>query len=206
MDMDDKGHLLRPFYSWSVYLDNYASGFTVDSNILNGNVLGAVFMHGGKNNTVVNNIMYRSNNDSMPPPGHYGHCDGSQGLLIGDMGPTLSNNTFERNIVVSQAATRDQIAFVHESHSKTQQFANNTAGSRFDQNLYFSSLFADSDEWPSPTPLGPFSAWGANGYGLRSIVAEPKFRDALHGDFELDPGSPAFRVGFVPLPRGLDKC
>lgn len=206
MDMDDEGRLLRPFFSWSVYLDNYASGFTVDSNILNGNVLGGVFLHGGKDNSVVNNIMHRSNNASMPPPGHYGHCDGSQGMLIGDMGPTLSNNTFMRNIIVSQAARRDEIAFLHATHLKPDAFSNSTVGSKFDNNLFFNSLFDDPEKWPSSTPLGPFSAWEAAGYGVHSIVADPKFRDASQGDFELVDSSPALRMGFVPLPRGLDQC
>ena len=40
MDIDDSGRLMRPFYSWGVYLDNFATGFRVSDNILNGNVLG----------------------------------------------------------------------------------------------------------------------------------------------------------------------
>ena len=40
MDIDDTGRLMRPFYSWGVYLDNFATGFRVESNIFNGNVLG----------------------------------------------------------------------------------------------------------------------------------------------------------------------
>jgi nitrous oxidase accessory protein NosD len=73
MDIDDSGRLMRPFYSWGVYLDNFATGFRVESNILNGNVLGGVFIHGGSSNAIVNNILYRSSNTSMPGPGHYGH-------------------------------------------------------------------------------------------------------------------------------------
>ena len=57
-----------------MYLDNYATGFTVDSNILNGNVLGAIFTHGGSYNKVVNIIMANSSNTSMLTAGHYGHC------------------------------------------------------------------------------------------------------------------------------------
>lgn len=95
MDIDDSGRLMRPFYSWGVYLDNFATGFRVSDNILNGNVLGeppvrflsqipqteligargagGVFIHGGSSNAIVNNIFYRSSNASMPGPGHYGH-------------------------------------------------------------------------------------------------------------------------------------
>ena len=50
-------------------------------------ILGGLFVHGGSENSIVNNVFYRSSNVTMPGPGQYGHCDGSQGLLLGNMGP-----------------------------------------------------------------------------------------------------------------------
>ena len=72
MDIDDSGRLMRPFFTWSVYLDNFATGFTVEGNILSGNVLGGVFIHGGSSNKIVNNVLVNSDNTSMPGAGHYG--------------------------------------------------------------------------------------------------------------------------------------
>ena len=150
--------------------------------------------------------MYRSSNVSMPGPGHYGHCDGSQGLLLGSMGPSLSNNTFTKNIVVSEAKERGQVDFVHVSHYGAGGFANSTRGSTFDSNLYFSVAFTDPKLWPKPTPFGTFEEWRAAGYGTHSKVGDPKFRDASSGDFRLAAGSAAVEIGFVPLPEGLDRC
>lgn len=205
MDVDDKGQILRPFYTWSVYLDNYASSFTIDSNILNGNVLGGVFIHGGNDNTIVNNVMINSSNASMPA----GMTSGSQGLLMGDMGPRLANNTVERNIFVSDYSN-SHVAMVAFSghHIHDRDFANLTRGTTFDHNLYYStgSGAANWGLWTQPTPLGTFKEWRAQGYDVNSLNTNPMFQDASSGDFALQAGSPAIAMGFVPLPPGLDWC
>lgn len=89
-------------------------------------------------------------------------CDGSQGVLLGYMGPALANNTVTQNIIVSEATERsvsislpahflghcrgchdhssqfdrEQIAFIHATHHAPGGFANGTRGSTFDSNLY----------------------------------------------------------------------
>lgn len=50
---------------------------------------------------------------------------------------------------------------------------------------------AMEDEWAS---------WQALGMDRHSQVADPKFVDAEHDDFRLEPGSPAFALGFQPIP------
>ena len=212
MDMDDSGRLMRPFFTWSVYLDNFATGFTVEGNILSGNVLGGVFIHGGSSNKIVNNVLVNSDNTSMPAAGHYGHCAGSQGLLMGDMGPALADEIFSRNIVVSAAKDPSQVAFVAGSGRglprAPKSFMNVTRGTTFDRNLYFTSAVdpAGAESWPRSTPLGTFKQWQQAGYDVGSKVADPLFRDAAGGNFGLRPGSPAFGLGFEPLPQGLDQC
>ena len=37
------------------------------------------------------------------------------------------------------------------------------------------------------------------GYDLFTVVADPLLRDPAHGDFTLDPASPALKMGFVPI-------
>ncbi|NLS95268.1 MAG: hypothetical protein GXX96_24180 [Planctomycetaceae bacterium] len=52
-------------------------------------------------------------------------------------------------------------------------------------------------------PASEWEAWQQAGADVHSIVADPMFVDAEHGDFRLKPESPALKQGFEPLP--LDK-
>ena len=52
-------------------------------------------------------------------------------------------------------------------------------------------------------PMSEWEAWQQAGGDVHSIVADPMFVDAEHGDFRLKPDSPALKHGFEPIP--LDK-
>lgn len=64
----------------------------------------------------------------------------------------------------------------------------------FDSNLYFN---------PDPQQIRfgnlSFSEWQKRGLDTKSIVADPLFVDPDHGDFSLQPGSPALQIGFKPI-------
>ncbi len=51
--------------------------------------------------------------------------------------------------------------------------------------------------------LDEWASWQALGMDRLSRIADPKFVDADHDDFQLEPGSPAFALGFKPIP--VDK-
>ena len=52
-------------------------------------------------------------------------------------------------------------------------------------------------------PATEWEAWQLAGADVHSIVADPMFVDAEHGDFRLKPESPALKQGFEPIP--MDK-
>lgn len=63
----------------------------------------------------------------------------------------------------------------------------------FDRNLYWNAsgnpvLFANKS----------FDEWKSVGQDKNSIIADPMFVDPEHGNFKLQPGSPAVRIGFEP--------
>jgi hypothetical protein len=48
-----------------------------------------------------------------------------------------------------------------------------------------------TDEW---------AAWQARGMDTHSLVADPLFVDPVNDDYRLRPESPAFKLGFQPIP------
>ena len=95
-DTNPNGTILTPFFNWGIYLDNDASGFLVEGNVVNTNVNGGVFFHGGKDNMVRNNIFINCSNH-FPKKGRYGYYDAGQS----DVGTFLKhhsyNNSFLKN-------------------------------------------------------------------------------------------------------------
>jgi len=65
----------------------------------------------------------------------------------------------------------------------------------FDHNLYW-----QANRRPICFDTLSFSAWQNRGMDRHSIIADPLFLDADHDDFRLQPDSPAFQLGFEPIP------
>lgn len=49
-------------------------------------------------------------------------------------------------------------------------------------------------------PASEWEAWQMAGADTHSLIADPLFTDPARGDFTLKPGSPAFSLGFEPIP------
>lgn len=98
-DTDDEGHLIRPFFSWGVYLDNWSSGYTVTGNVIVQAWAATVFIHGGHNNTIVNNVFANATEQAVINGSAPMHTFGQ--ATIGTCGSLpLANNTFTHNVVM----------------------------------------------------------------------------------------------------------
>jgi len=68
-----------------------------------------------------------------------------------------------------------------------------------DRNLYWDTSHPGGDiKFGEAT----FAEWQARGHDRNSLIADPNFVDPAHFDFRLQPDSPAFKLGFVPIDAG----
>jgi hypothetical protein len=62
------------------------------------------------------------------------------------------------------------------------------------------TLWIDDVSLQEVEMLDEWAAWQAMGFDKNSLVADPLFVDPDHGDYRLKPESPAFQLGFQPIP------
>ncbi len=62
------------------------------------------------------------------------------------------------------------------------------------------TLWVDEVELKEAVAFSEWEAWQAKGLDLHSRIAQPLFVDQAAGDYRLRPDSPAFELGFKPLP------
>jgi hypothetical protein len=61
-------------------------------------------------------------------------------------------------------------------------------------------LFADDLSLKEVESLDEWASWQALGMDRHSLIADPLFVDAAKDDYRLQPNSPAFKLGFQPIP------
>jgi hypothetical protein len=214
----EKGKWVSPHFAWGVYLDDNTGGVTVYGNIVARAVRGLVHLHNGRDNTIENNIFIEGTQQQIQLSGwtdtHRNWKNHLPTMTTGfesvagqpawrtmprmDLHPRdaalpdhtiMSGNTFARNIVYWTKPTANYVA------QRSFSFAHNS----FDRNLL----------WHAGQPLrtgvkkeglDEWAAWQAAGLDRHSVVADPRFVDPARDDYRLQPDSPAFALGFKPIP------
>jgi hypothetical protein len=62
------------------------------------------------------------------------------------------------------------------------------------------SLFTDEISLKEVESLDEWASWRALGMDQHSLIADPLFVNAAQDDYRLQPNSPAFKLGFQPIP------
>jgi len=177
-----EGAILSPYFTWGIYLDDYSSGTTVYGNIVDGTVIGGFCIHGGKDNRVENNIFLNAS---------------EQQLRLQPRDDFMQGNVFARNIVAYHAA-ESVLWYAYAQTWRPDRLA------ECDHNLYW--CYGDLDVATTEravTPEGPFAAWQEKGLDTHSVVADPRFTSNDLAHFGLQDDSPAFALGFKPIPEEL---
>lgn len=162
MGTTQTGKIISPYYTWGIYLDDYSSGTIVYGNIVVGTVLGAIMIHGGKDNLVDNNIFIEGakNQIQLSPKDKF-----------------MSGNLVLRNIVICQQPE----AKLWDSNTGWQPDILKSS----DFNLYWHTGDLNLKKTERDiTPKGNFQQWQAAGYDLNSLIVEPPFLTQLKQDFE----------------------
>lgn len=168
------GDILTPYYSWGIYLDDYSSGTLVYGNIAARHYRGGFHNHLGFDNVVENNIF----------------VDAVQFQAEWNGRAEMRDNTFVANIV----AYRDPRAVYIRSRGW-----NPDVLKECDRNLIWWTG-GNLEEATDITPAGSLAQWRELGFDERSLVADPRFVDAAKDDYRLRPDSPAWGLGFKPIP------
>ena len=170
--------------SWGIYLDDWTSGATVRGNLVHGNV-GGVFLHGGWNNTVTNNVIADNAGTQIGLQQSVGWG--------GWKGTPMANNTISENIFD-----------IGGNGSAVRIDGPKTAGN------FHGNFYADVDPnevvfnaWPQVMASGAsgrLSDWQAAGYDRDSLALDPRFVDPAQDNYALAADSAVFQHGFDPLP------
>jgi hypothetical protein len=159
----------RGYGGWGIYTDEGSSDILIESNVVYRTSSQAFNQHYGRDNVVRNNIL----------------AFGTNGQIARGRLEPHDSFAFTGNIVL---ADKDD-----------ELFAGNWKEPRatIDGNLYFHVVRGDAATLDFAGD--DFAAWQQRGLDRHSLVADPLMKDPLHGDFQLDPRSPAIeRLGFVP--------
>ena len=180
------GKLLTPYYTWGIYLDDYSSGTQVYGNIVARTVRGGYHNHLGFDNVVENNIF----------------VDGASYQAEWNGREDMRRNTFSNNIVVYSNPDAVYIRSSGWTPEVLKACDNNVV-------WWTGGNLETADK--AVTPAGTWEQWRALGFAQHSVVADPLFVDSEHDDYRLRPESPAFALGFKPIPvdkigvEGYDK-
>ena len=166
----ETGEILRPYYSWGVYLDDYSSGTVVAGNIVARTFRGGIHVHLGRNNVIEDNIFVDGHDQQVE---FNGRAD-------------MTDNVFRRNIVACRTGR-----LIRVSRWTEKVFA------ECDRNCY-GPMPVSLAEAADATPRGPWAQWRSAGWDRHSVLADPRFRRPAKDDYRLLADSPALKLGHRP--------
>jgi hypothetical protein len=188
-----------PSYAFGIYLDDWTSHVTVHGNLTYNTPRGGVYLNSGQANTVTNNCCLSGRRELA-----YFHrwpAD-MEALRLGTYNQGLRRNVMERNLYVGNGEGSVLYAFGKCLEDDGEV---DVATNEWNHNLIWNDGQPLVARGISGTATRDYSweEWRAMGHDTDSVVADPGFADLAAEDFSLAAESPAFSIGFEPLPLDL---
>ena len=214
------GNWVSPHFAWGVYLDDNAGGVDVVGNIIARCPRAGIHLHNGRDNLMENNLIVDCGLQQVEYGGwtrdHPYWKDHSRTMIatydkiiqepawqsmrniqthprdaVLPDGKIMSGNVFRRNVL---AWGGDKSRLYRMSNVP------------FDHNVWENNLI-----WHDGLPIvaakltreaksEDLASWQAGGLDKGSIVADPQIADRARSDYRLASTSPAFKLGFQPIP------
>ncbi|HUT32857.1 MAG TPA: right-handed parallel beta-helix repeat-containing protein [Planctomycetota bacterium] len=219
----ERGKWISPHYCWGVYLDDNTGGVDVVGNVVARCVRGLVHLHNGRDNLIENNVLidgrlqqfecngwtdkhryWTSHLPTMikgyesvatqPAWKAMRHMDIHPKDAVLPNGMIMANNVFRRNILCYRDPNAKLFALRTVPYEKHQSDYNLVW--HFGQPIRVGQLPGGK----KVEPAEEWAAWQGLGFDKHSLVADPLFVDAARDDYRLRPESPAFQLGFQPIP------
>lgn len=203
----------KPFKTWGIYLDDWTSGVKVYSNIINNTASGGIFIHGGRDNLIENNIVVNGGKGGpmvysawlpdhkfakkMLPTmyekikkKHYDKYPELKSINSITSGAKMSGNKFIKNILIIRAPNNVLYSINKDIDMKsTVSDYNVISAGREKIIINMPGKYADVNQWEE---------WLNKGKDTHSILADPLFKDM--DKYILASESPAFKLGFKQIP------
>ena len=183
---NSEGKILSPYYTWGIYLDDYSSGTKIYGNIVIGTFFGGVMIHGGRRNTIQNNIFVNGT---------------ASQIQISPKDKFMRGNVVSHNIFTYQQGN----AKLWRSNENWRLTALKTS----DYNCYWCASANDWTKNKNVTPAGTLTQWRNRGYDRHSVLNKPPFWQAIQKetgqiepqDFELIANDKSLSsINFKPIP------
>ncbi len=198
---------------WGVWLDDYVSKTTVYGNILVRNVRGGVQLHGGENCLFENNILIAG----LPSTMNHIRKDGRQcsnkilrnivyytapdPRLMQRYGQIITGITGDANSIAPLFFVGWAVPKVAADESDYNLFCPIGGSDLKDLYFYKGADLSLIGQWGNAPIPDRMAWWRDQGFEKHSkTVKDPLFYDAKNEDFRLKPNSPAFELGFKPIP------